>query len=209
MWNYSYTYALLQLGFFAGFTGGYTSFTNEGPLTVQGLRWIPPSGALKWWYFSHFCNVWSPNISLVPKNGESQRKWWYPWAGTFNNQPHTHVKYSGYLLDIFLLEGFLGRVKQLGALHPKRVPEFSLWLTGPCADPQHLEMSTSKLFRPQRAVPRRQSTPGGTAGLTPLKVHARWVADPVGSRVITTRIRSYKPSGSCIRPYRAYNCMYN
>ena len=52
---------------------------------------------------------------------EMQRKWWEnPCAGTLNNQPHTHVKYSGYLLDIFsLLEGFLGRVKQLGALHPK------------------------------------------------------------------------------------------
>ena len=25
--------------------------------------------------------------------------------------------------------------------------------------------------------------------------------DPLGSRVITTRIGSYKPSGSCIRPY--------
>ena len=49
-----------------------------------------------------------------------QGKWWYPWDGTLNNQPHTHLTPRGYLLGpISPFKGLqqAGSVK-LTAQHP-------------------------------------------------------------------------------------------
>ena len=77
----------------------------------------------------HFCRYdfrYFQYLTWIRKSSQSLGKWWHPSDGTPFHQPHIHLVYWVFIGYNSFKRASWG-VKQLGALHPKGPPVFSLW----------------------------------------------------------------------------------